>query len=143
MLYFFPVSSEAKKLSAMEEQWEFFVTSAKTKAESHTQASRFWGKVDTFFGLSLIFLSGIINSVYFMLLLVCEMNAVNSFAPNSDLKYFYFQRVQQLWHFLMESRKKLLLVLERFPRCWPRLPRFSNPPIVDRSTRRHREVSDL
>jgi hypothetical protein len=46
-------------MSAMEEHWEFFVSSVKVKAESHTGAARFWGTVDTFFGLSLIFLSGI------------------------------------------------------------------------------------
>ena len=56
--YFFFVFSEATKISAMEEQWEFFVSAAKDKAESHTRAARFWGRVDTFFGLSLIFLSG-------------------------------------------------------------------------------------
>ena len=48
-------------MSAMEEQWEFFMSSAKDKAESHTRAARFWGRVETFFGLSLIFLSGNIN----------------------------------------------------------------------------------
>ena len=57
VLIFF-VFSEATKISAMEEQWEFFVSAAKDKAESHTRAARFWGRVDTFFGLSLIFLSG-------------------------------------------------------------------------------------
>ncbi|XP_028398373.1 uncharacterized protein LOC114521985 [Dendronephthya gigantea] len=41
----------------MEGQWEFFVSSAKDKADSHTQAARFWNGMDTFFGLSLIFLS--------------------------------------------------------------------------------------
>ena len=46
-------------MSAMEEHWEFFVSSGKVKAESHTGAARFWGTIDTFFGLSLIFLSGI------------------------------------------------------------------------------------
>ncbi|XP_028398322.1 uncharacterized protein LOC114521946 [Dendronephthya gigantea] len=48
---------DGTKVSAMEGQWEFFVSCAKDKAESHTQAARFWNRVDTFFGLSLIFLS--------------------------------------------------------------------------------------
>ena len=51
-------------MSAMEEQWEFFVSNAKDKAKSHTRAARFWGRVETFFGLSLIFLSGNINQSY-------------------------------------------------------------------------------
>ena len=38
-------------MSAMEEQWEFFVSSAKDKAKSHTRVARFWGRVWTFSNL--------------------------------------------------------------------------------------------
>ena len=71
-------------MSAMEEQWEFFVSSAKIKAESHTRASRFWGKVDTFFGLSLIFLSG--NSIFILLCSVLII-ACNVFFKSVDDSY--------------------------------------------------------
>lgn len=59
MLFDFLALSHVSNMSAMEGQWEFFVSSSKSKADSHAQAARFWSKVDTFFGLSLIFLSGI------------------------------------------------------------------------------------
>ena len=66
-------------MSAMEEQWEFFVSSAKDKAESHTRAARFWGRVDTFFGLSLIFLSGNINEIYVRIFFI--LHRTSSLSP--------------------------------------------------------------
>lgn len=104
-------------MAAMEEQWEFFVATAKDKADSHTLASRFWGSVDTFFGLSLIFLSGK-TKIIFLWKRVVFFNSNYIDRPTTQLcRHIYLQKCSFFQR--MKFRKQDTYISDIFCSSWP------------------------